>query len=522
MTRRIMEPTARPDERKIGPNATAVFLWFFLALSVFYSGHLYSKDAFSKINSMKNLVLDGSPYIDPSSHAWGIVGRDGKVFSQFSIGSILMMAPPAAVWLCAQRIAHRPLPLVAGAAITGFNLLYTAAAGLLIFLLLVRMGKKASTAFFFANIAVFCTQLFPYAKTDWSEPSAFVWGLAGFVALMPRDADQPSLRETITWAACAMAASLIRIEYLLFFLFFIGADAVVGRRWSRIQTAGAIIAAAVVMLHAGYNWYRFGSAFNAGYTGQENAGKEAASAAGSLARTAFGMLFDRDTIKHVWWFFFSFGKNHWFWEAPLLGLAPFAAAGWKSMPRAGRAMFLAALVYLPLHIYLLNTAAWCCTDWSWGVRYFYVTFPYLLLPLAFFSYDKPWRRRAAVALCAIGLAVSGTAALTNFHVILENQVAARGYRETMFGAGANSLAGAPFWSHAAALPRQTIATVRAAAHRRWPLSWEQSRVKGLDIWPVGLSAAGAPPVAAFGLWLAQIGIAAWWGRRMFRRFGYGK
>jgi hypothetical protein len=507
------------------------FLWFFLLLGVFYSGHLYSNDAVSKISSAQNLILHGSPYIDLSSGAWGLTGNRGRVFSHFSLGSVALMVPPVAIWLHASELTGNRLPAVTlGALVTGFTLLYSALIGALLYALLRTLlsaaQEKTSTvagvagsrvdrkAFLFANIFIFATMLFPYAKTDWSEPAAFLFGLSGFAILFAqwhhRDHRAP-LKIWVLWCICVAGASLIRMEYLLFFALFAAVDAVYRRGIKSHHLAAAGMALLVIFANSYYNYYRYDTFFNFGYVGQQNQSRGVLESVGGLAATAVSMLFNRDTPRYAWWFFLSFGKNCWFWAAPLLALSFLTFRYWKGLSRPVRMLFLAGVIYLPIHVYLINTASWCCTTWCWSFRYFYVTLPYLLLPIAFFPYEKKWLRTGLIVLTIAGASVSLVASLTNFHVILERQVDAKGFTETMWGK-TNTLAGAPFWSHTKQLCRQMPATISLAVKKQPDKDWDHLRLACLDIWPVGLSAAGASPWVAFALWLAWCaGVAAYGG-----------
>ncbi len=118
-----------------------VFVWFFLGLSIFYSGHLYSNDTVSKLESASNFVEHGSFYIDGSKGAWGITGRDEKIYPHFSIGSIVMMVPPVLLYKILFVVTKEHLsPLALSALTTGMNLLYTAVIGALFFVLLINYG----------------------------------------------------------------------------------------------------------------------------------------------------------------------------------------------------------------------------------------------------------------------------------------------------------------------------------------------------------------------------------------------
>lgn len=475
-----------------------VFGWFVLFLLVFYSGHFYSSDTVTKVNSATNLLCSGSFAIDMGSGAWGVTGANGGVYPHFSIGSILMMIPAAAIQLLLSKIAPMPAELL-GALVTGQNLIITAVIGTLLFVIFRHYSLSFKKSFLCAAAIVVTGQLLPYSSVGWSEPAALMWSVAAFTMLAVNKCDT---KGWILWGILAGAASLIRIEYSIFFAVFWIISVAENKRVSARHIGASALYALLQSGHLFFNMYRFGTSADFGYIGNESRQLSALDAAGSLADKAHTFFSDPDTMRHAYWFFLSFGKVHWFWVSPLLILAPLVPVFRRYVPQHIMRLFISAAIVSPLYVYFINTASWCCTSWCWGYRYYTVIFPFLLLPTAFFVFKKMWLRICALTAATTGFFISAVVSMTNYHLALENLILRFGYDDVMWGRTAR-FGQAPFWEHLRLFCTQIGATVILPWSNR-ELSWSVLREKALDIWPVGLSAMGVAPAIAMGAWCALI------------------
>ncbi len=490
------------------PVATAVF--FFLVLMIFYSGHLYSSDTQTKIESARNFLTRGTFAIDMSTGAWGVSGRGGAVYPHFSIGSILAVMPAALAGIVIAPITGAQLATrVTGSMVVLTNVAITAIFGAVLFWLYRRWKLSARRALAFSAAVIFASQLWPYSSTGWSEPLALLLGLAAFACIAFIQSDttpRSSWVRWIFWGACAGAASLIRIEYTLFFLIFACVWSLREKRRVSNVFAGCAIIGLISLAHPLFNYLRFGASADFGYFASGDT-HTAVDAVRNAIHYAGDIIISRETLKHAYWFFLSFGKNHWFWVSPLLALSLTIPWQWPKLPSNVRTLFLTAAMFTPLYIFLINTAEWCCTTWCWGYRYFLVTFPFLLLPLAFTVWERRWTRIVFVCLAGVGVGISFFAAVVNFHVALERLAAQYGYEQTMWGRTA-SFAGAPFWEHVRMFPEQLRNTFALLTGSVISGDWEVLRITCLDIWPVGAVAQGAPAWLSFGAWGALVAITA--------------
>ncbi len=477
------------------PDWSIVFIWFILSLSIFYSGHLYSNDTVSKIESARNLIKHGSFEVSGYNGAWGVVGRDGKTYPHFSLGSILVMVPPVLLYETLSAITGKPLPkFVQSVFVSGFNLLYTALSGCFFFIILIQLGKSKRDAFIYANIIIFCSELLQYSSTGWSEPAALCWALLGFIFLLR---DTTVKRQWVLWAVCAFIASLIRIEYIVFFLCLLFVTLLKNRAEWRTYITPLVIVCSVVLAHMWFNYFRFESVFNFGYFGRDTG--ENASIIASGATSVFEVVcrfFSRSYLINVYRTYISFGRVHWFWICPLLALLPFAIH-YKKYPLLVKQIVIAAGI-AQFAIMAMGSNSWC-----WANRYLYTTFPFLLLPVFFIPIEKKKLLIAFKLLSVIGFIVSLLSTLVNYHTIQEILVNKYGYYKAMYIYSTNTLK-APFWLHIKMLPKQFINTLSLFTKGNNLPPWEALRVECFDLWPVSMCGVGINSFLSFGLWLALL------------------
>jgi len=501
------------SKKKEMPDRLMVFIWLLLSLSVFYSGHLYSNDDVSKIESAKNLLKHGSFEVSGYNGAWGIPVAGGKTYPHFSLGSILLMVPPVFAYETASAVAGRPLPLfVRSSMVSGMNLVYTALSGCLFFMLLLNLGTSKKEAFIFTNILIFCSEMLQYSHTGWSEPAAFLFAICGFVVLTGRQrtGNETSLTRWGVWSLCSVAASLIRIEYIAFFLFFLFV-AVIQRsiRLKEIVVSLGIVSL-VILIHGGFNYYRFGSFFDFGYIGRNT--KEGSSLVVSGAKSITDLIGWYASSRYFINFYrmhLSFGRLHWFWVSPLLLVSPLAFYYRKQIPSIIIRIFFAGCLYM------LILAGLGSNSWTWANRYMYPIFPFLLLPVFFFPLYKRNIRTLFITLTAAGGLIAVLSTLINYHYVQELLVQKHGYHDAMWIKTAHFF-NAPFWLHAQLFPEQLYNTFLLSVRGNNLPPWDIVRTRCFDIWPVSICGAGINSFISFGLWLIILAITLFFGWRVIK------
>lgn len=480
-----------------------VFIWFVSVLFLFYSGHLYSNDSLTKIHSANNFISSGSFAINPTTEIWGIQGRNGQIYPHFLFGSIVNLIPPILVYKGICFVSGKVYPhYILSACITTANLIYTACIGVLIFILLRHFGKSKKESFLFANIMIFCTELLPYSSTGWSEPSALMWGLLGFIVLFTcpyKKSQQSTLKQWSFWALCCSITVLIRIEYIAYLIIFLGINLAIHKKeWKKYSIALLIISLAMVS-HLLFNYYRFSTVFNFGYFKLPiNSLLDVPLAKNAPSPEGLFQIYNLNNyIKTFYRTYISFGRLHWFWVAPLLLLAPLTFIFRKSLPPLICHAFFAACAYL-LILPIIGSNSWC-----WANRYLYTIFPFLLLPIFFFPLKIKEIRVSFVFLSIMGLIISVLGSLVNYHYALELLVDKYGFNGAMWQY-TGKIHQVPFWTHVSLFPKQIYDTLQLIINSNNLPSWETLRVMCLDIWPVGLCGAGIHPFISFGLWFISI------------------
>lgn len=494
-----------------------LFFWFLLLLSVFYSGHLYSNDASTKIESARNFYSHGSFAINEQGGAWGIRGRDGNVYPHFSLGSIMAMIPPFALYKLSCTLLNKKLPKFALSVLATFcNLLCTAGIGVLLYVFFLEMGTIKYKAFLYAHIIIFTSEMLQYSSTAWSEPAAFFWGMLGIVLLINKSYNESFIyRKWVLWAICAFIASLIRIEYITFFIAFLFVSMVQDRKHIKKYFFPGMIVLSVFLLHMWFNYYRFKNIFDFGcFSQMDGEGKVSLSNSFLYSLRSLSARFTSWThIKNIVIIYFSFGRIHWFWVCPLLAIVPFTFKS-KTKPKIVKDLFIGACI-TQIMIIAMGGNSWC-----WGNRYLYTTFVYLLLPVFFLSNTTSKFKFVFVTLSWAGLIIAFMSTLVNYHFVQELLVKTDGCYKTMVE---NNLyiAHAPIWTHIILFPKLFINTCVLFIQGEQFQLYDQIRESCLDIWPVSMCRAGINSYLAFGLWFMTIGSTiCYWKYIVSTRFTY--
>ncbi|MGI8424616.1 MAG: hypothetical protein ACR2NO_11010, partial [Chloroflexota bacterium] len=325
-------------------------------------------------------------------------GRSAPHYGKYGLGQSLIQAPFFALGHVAGRALgatdDRPMRF----AVSMANAFVTAAlAG--VFWVTVRVlggGVNAATAT--ALMLGLTTLMWPYARSDFSEPLQTLCLLVVFLAATVwRHAPRPALTLVVGCSAAGAfltkATSVVVLAPLgAYFAFCL---------WERMRVAPlralrhAAIAAGPLVAAVGFqatlNIYRFGRAGEFGYGNEPIEG------------------FTTPLLLGVRHLLFSSGKG-------LVWFAPLAVLGAALLPGLARRRPAEALTILCVLVAeLLYFSRWWAWhgDWSWGPRYLVLTVPFLLLPVAVFLGRRGVRVIAAL-LAAAGLAVAALGVLVDY------------------------------------------------------------------------------------------------------------
>lgn len=412
-----------PADRRI---AAWLGLGCFLAYALFHTGHLQGTDEVSVYETTRALYERGS--LSVPQHQGAYAGRDGRLYSIFSVGQSLLALPfyglGAALRDVLPAAAARALagpPIRVGTTVWGGTLeifatgLYAPfASGALVALFYLferRLGVSRRSALV-ATVLVAATSyvalLSIYFLQHTTEAIALLGALLGFLHWK----ETGSLRALAAGSACASAIPLIRVPASVaapaLAVYLLHALAVRARRggvpWAGAIAAIALPALACFAIHVASNYAKWGAFLMSPMLGQY------ARMNNPLAVGLHGFLL-------------SPGSSVWPYT-PLLLLAPWTIA---AMARRHRAEVLCALaICASFLLFCSKYDLWTGLYSSPGPRYMFAWTPLLLLSLG------PWldARPGALArtllglLAATGLAVQLVLVLASWPHVIE----AGGYR----------------------------------------------------------------------------------------------
>jgi hypothetical protein len=341
-------------------------------------------DGLSVYEVAKSIVRDGDLSVDQE---FGVRGRDGEYFSKYGIGlSLFALIPYTLVLPVAELSSHSEL--IEQAAVASLMPIFSGLLVVALFQLSRRLGAGDRPSALLALGTVMGTFVLPYTKDFFGEP---VTALFLVLAVERWLAKRPGQAGLALAAAC-----LVRPQAFAFAPVLAGALAY-GRDWRGLRLALAPLLAAALITVA-YNDLRFGGATETGYVdvtegiiGNSDS-KNAETFSTPLLEGAELLLLH--PAKSLLLF------------APVLVLVPFALWRlWRSLPLA--ACFLAVMFIIGF----VTVAAWSGPGggFSWGPRLLIPVLPCLLASLAPWMQVSKWHMRGALALFAVGFAVSAPA-----------------------------------------------------------------------------------------------------------------
>lgn len=366
-----------------------MYLWGF-ALALYLvgaGGHFYASDDQQKFEALRTLMTEGS-WTWPGG--WG-TGQAGQPVSWFSLGASLVMLPGFLLGAVLSGASPQFSADDWQRGVIAFqNCVISASLLAISYLGARRLNFAPRTALTGAIVLGFCTIIWPYAKTSWSEPAATLALFAGALSLCEHvgHARASTLRGAWLAGALMAIACLIRTEYLIAVTGMLIAAFSIARHRPNVsvktwQAIGWPLLAALA-IHAGYEWVRHGS---------------------PLAFPNYWMPQAALTQPRAWracenlYLALLSPNQGFFWYSPPLLLA---LCGW---PRFRQRLPDVAWIWwgglFPLALFYL--VGWGTSTWAWGLRYGYVFVPFLLMPVL--SWYETGRNRLAKALLVAGCGV---------------------------------------------------------------------------------------------------------------------
>ena len=400
----------RLTEKQNGRTAVSLFFLFLCIYFLNASGQSYSADGIVMVKTAESAVKGRGFALEPGLGEsltnvitpLALKSKNGRYYAKYSPLPSALLIPFAAVGMQLQRLAPAGAPSdFTVFFMTGFyNSFVTALTVAALFFLCIGFGLSRRTAALTAVLFGAATMALPYAKMTFSEPLAGLMTTACFAWLVlykRKDASAVAL-----WIAAAAAAllPLARLPAVIAAAPF-ALYALYGRDKFKCFFAVAAGTATGLLIHGLFNYLRFGSFIEAGYSA-EPGGFSAAFIAG-----LYGLLFSSDKSVFVY--------------TPLLLLAPLGMwIGWR------RGMFAEAACAKGVFILsVIFYATW--HNWggghSWGPRFLLSVIPICMAAAGWFiasAKGRPALIAAVAVLAAASLTVQFAATFTKFIPHYEN------------------------------------------------------------------------------------------------------
>jgi hypothetical protein len=345
--------------------ALGLFLFFQALYALTSSGNAFRiPDEFEVYFQTENLVDNGDMSVPQTLQIrpggqpifFGKVGLDGKPYAPYGpLAAVLALPHHRAGRALAGLLGIERLPPGQGLAwvifVGGITMLTTATGTALavagFYRAAVALGTRSAAALRLSLLLGGATVLWPYGTSLYTEgwqAATLIWAAA--LLLEARSAARPHARIVIA-ALLLTVTGLIKVSSFVFVPAFVVAVLADTRlpqphRWRTAATLAVGIAAAAVV-HAGWNTYRFGSAFDFGYNWTETIPV--------LPARAFAAA---DIPRGLVVLLATPGKSLFLW-APLLVLAAINAATWWRRDRAftlgAGAAAVAGLVFYAAYLF---------------------------------------------------------------------------------------------------------------------------------------------------------------------------
>jgi hypothetical protein len=387
----------------------AVYLFFLGFYLLCMGGHFYSTDDASKLQVARSIVEQHTLAIDMVDGAFGMTGKDGRVYAWFPLGQSLVDVPFLLIGkACGLGFPAQDRWRVEKLAVSSINSFVTAGICLLLFLIAQRLGYGLRPSLGIALISGLCTILWPYAKYCWSEPLGVMFPLWALYLYCIRPA---SWQRLIAVGAVMGSAVLFRVEYAAGFILLACFHLWEFRKSPGSAVRGACMLFAGFIVPAGiqlwYNFHRWGDIFE--FAKMQS--PESASSATALPAYFFNGL---DSIRSS---VFSLGIHSLWVNSPVLIAGIIGAILIDRRNPVVRIMIVWAAAQFCFSV------LYGSTSFALGNRYLYLCIPFIAfmaLPIL-----QSWAARPVIlkilflALCGLGFFANTATMLVNYHVVLE-------------------------------------------------------------------------------------------------------
>jgi hypothetical protein len=379
----------RPEEerktvRLIGFN---LFIFFVATYLLTASGAAFSDAARMRVEVAKSMT-ERSDFDVPSG--MGLTGADGREYSWFGIGSVVLFIP----FFLFGKLAGLPPEHVASV----MNHFFGAATAVLVFFFSISLGYSKRASVLVSMIYGLGTMAWYYSKDSGDHIIETFFILFSFYSLHQFTVNKkvaPILLSALSLGFSLMIrpTALLAIPSLFVMLCSRDMQKVDFDQLAKNASLFSIALIPFIVLIFWYDYYRFGSVFETGHT---------------LMASRLGVDFFSGTplLTGIRGFLVSPGKG-FFYYSPAAVLFFFSIRSFsKKHPVTASCFILLMISYL---LFLSKNFYWH-GDFGWGPRYLFVITPFLIIPVSELFDSDSWLTNKKLRLfvftvCAVSLIV---------------------------------------------------------------------------------------------------------------------
>jgi hypothetical protein len=362
--------------KKVGFIASNLFLCIFATYLLTASGpNFYNTDAAElRLHVVTSIVESADLTV---SKKIGIRGADGRYYSWFGIGSVLLSVP----FSFTGKIIGVPMKN----AVSVVNQIIGAGTVIVIFYFLISLGYTRRTSLIVALIYGLGTIAWPLAKQPFNHTIEIFFILFSVYCMYlyvtcGKISNLLFSALSLGFAVITRSYSIIMVPSLFIMM------VIYNSKNSGIKTTAKITARDIVTffiailpfvsLFFWYNYYRFGNVFETGYTL-------------IAARTGVDYFSNTPLLTGLSGLFISPGKG-FFYYTPVAILFFFSVKAFvKKHPRLGVSIIIIMISYV---LFISNFIYWH-GDWAWGPRYISVLTPFFIIPIAELIDSDIWNKK---------------------------------------------------------------------------------------------------------------------------------
>lgn len=334
----------------------------------------------------------------------GVRGADGRDYSWFGIGYSALAIP---FYFAGKLASVNPENVV-----SIMNQLFGASTAVLVFLFSISLGYSSRTSLSVAIFYGLGTMAWPLAKQPFDHTIETFFVLLSVYLLYLYNVNKKFSRLLLSAVSLGVAfitrpTSILVMPSLLILIIVYYSKVSSFKTTVRLMARDVILFSIAFMPFIGlslwYNYYRFGSIFETGY---------------SLiaARTGIDFFTGSPLLRGLIGFLISPGKG-FFYYSPVAILFFFSIKPFiKKHSELGISFIFIMISYL---LFLSKNLNWH-GDWAWGPRYILVITPFLIIPIAELFDSDTWReknllRAVVYSILAVSLVIQIAAVSVDFN-----------------------------------------------------------------------------------------------------------